>query len=231
MTADVDAPVTDAASAESVPPRRASLRTVLIAIIAIAALAIAAAGGFVWGRDSKSTAYVPAVGSVDLGFAQDMTVHHSQAVTMASYARDYTDLPALKLLAYDIEEQQAFQIGQMQGWIDTWAAPTTDGSPMAWMAGHDHLVGGLMPGMATPAEVAKLQTLHGKALDILFLQLMIRHHQGGIPMAQYAVANAKLAYVRDLAQAIVNAQSSEIISMEQMLRQLGGAPLPAPPTH
>jgi uncharacterized protein (DUF305 family) len=228
MTADVDATVTDAAEAESPSPSGSALRTTLLAIIAVAALVVAVAGGFLWGRDSKSTAYVPSVGSVDVGFAQDMIVHHSQAVTMASYARDYTDNADLKLLAYDIEDQQTFQIGQMQGWLQNWGVPAVDSSPMSWMAGHGHLDNGLMPGMATPPEVAKLQTLHGKALDVYFLQLMIRHHQGGIPMAQYAAANAKVPYVRDLAQAVVNAQSSEIISMEQMLRQLGGTPLPAP---
>ena len=87
-----------------------------------------------------------------------------------------------------------------------------------------------MPGMATPAEINQLESLHGTALDIDFLQLMIRHHQGGMPMAQYAAEHAE-AYVRDLAQAMVKAQSSEIIPMEQLLRQLGGIPLPARPEH
>ena len=87
---------------------------------------------------------------------------------------------------------------------------------------------GLMPGMATPAQMAKLQTLHGKAMDILFLQLMIHHHQGGVAMAQYAAQHAQEAYVRNLAGHMVAAQSTEIIEMEQMLRQLGGTPLPPP---
>ncbi len=68
---------------------------------------------------------------------------------------------------------------------------------MSWMNGHEHLAAdGLMPGMATPAQMTKLQTLHGKALDIVFLQLMIRHHQGGVAMAQYAAAHATQPYVR-----------------------------------
>jgi uncharacterized protein (DUF305 family) len=167
--------------------------------------------------------------SVDVGFARDMSVHHGQAVTMASYERDNTSDPAMKVLAYDIEGQQTFQIGEMQGWLDTWGYPLLNPSPMAWMAGHGHLQSdGLMPGMASPAEINKLETLHGKALDVDFLQLMIRHHQGGIPMAQYAALHGQSSYVRQLAQAMVNAQSSEIISMEQALRSLGGSPLPAP---
>ncbi len=50
-----------------------------------------------------------------------MSTHHGQAVTMASYERDNTSDPALKVLAYDIEGQQSFQIGEMQGWLDTGA--------------------------------------------------------------------------------------------------------------
>ncbi len=73
-------------------------------------------------------------------------------------------------------------------------------------------------------------TLHGKALDVLFLQLMIRHHQGGVAMAQYAEQNASQDYVRTLAGHMLAAQSAEIVQMEQMLRQRGGAPLPAPAT-
>jgi len=57
---------------------------------------------------------------------------------------------------------------------------------------------------------------------------MIRHHQGGVTMAQYGKDHAAESYVRDLANQIVQTQSSEIIAMEQLLRQLGGTPLPAP---
>lgn len=148
---------------------------------------------------------------------------------MASYTRDNTDDSAVRVLAYDIESTQTFQIGEMQGWLDVWGLSRQSTTPMAWMAGHAHLQSdGLMPGMATPAQMTTLQTLHGKALDILFLQLMIHHHQGGVTMAQYAQQHAGEQYVRDLAQSMINAQSSEIVQMEQMLRSLGGTPLPAP---
>ena len=159
-----------------------------------------------------------------------MSTHHAQAVTMAGYERDNTTDVALQNLATDIETEQQFQIGEMAGWLDTWGLPAVSSRPqMAWMAGHAHLTSdGLMPGMATPAEMTQLQTLDGKALDVFFLQLMIRHHQGGLPMAQYGADHASSPYVRRLAQSIVTAQSGEIVSMEQLLRQLGGSPLPAP---
>jgi uncharacterized protein (DUF305 family) len=215
------------AADERVPPRR--LTVTLIAITAIAALVVAVAVGHLWGASGRSSSSVPSTSSVDAGFARDMSTHHQQAITMAGYARDNTDDSAIKVLAFDIETSQLFQVGEMQGWLDTWGLTRDNPNAMAWMAGHAHLQSdGLMPGMATPAQMAELQRSHGKALDILFLQLMIHHHQGGVTMAQYAQQHATVGFVRDLAQSMVNAQSGEIVQMEQLLRALGSAPLPPP---
>ena len=204
------------------------LRVALSVVIVLALLVVAAAGGwFLHGADSHSTV---SDSSVDAGFARDMSTHHQQAIVMAGYTRDHTANPAIKLLATDIETGQQFQLGQMQGWLDAWGLDRESShAPMSWMAGHDHLESdGLMPGMATPAQMTKLETLSGTELDVFFLQLMIHHHQGGLPMEQYAASHASKQYVRQLASSMQSAQSGEIISMEQLLRQLGASPLPAP---
>jgi uncharacterized protein (DUF305 family) len=161
-----------------------------------------------------------------------MSTHHTQAVTMANYERDHTTSKSLRLLAYDIETSQQFQIGQMQGWLDVWGLSRTSTQPqMKWMAGHEHLTSdGLMPGMATPARMDKLLSSRGTALDILFLQLMIHHHQGGVVMANYGAQHATQDEVRTLAESIATAQTNEIVQMEALLRQLGGTPLPPPST-
>lgn len=212
------------------PGRR--LRVVLVCILAIAALVAAGTTGWLVGSSSGGPATV-AVSSVDAGFARDMSTHHTQAIEMANYARDYTTDPSIKILARDIETQQYFQVGEMQGWLDTWGLSRTSNQPvMGWMGDHGAVsADGLMPGMATEAELSKLETLTGKALDVYFLQLMLRHHQGGLPMAQYAAAHATTDYVRLLASKMASAQSLEIVQMEQMLRERGASPLPAPPAH
>jgi uncharacterized protein (DUF305 family) len=206
------------------PAASSSLRNGLIVVIAVALLVLAGAAGWLIRGGGSST---PGADSVDAGFARDMATHHLQAVTMAGYERDNTTNPGLKVLATDIETGQNFQIGQMQGWLDAWGLSRNSTSEMSWM-GHPLGPDTLMPGMATPAQMDRLEKLHGKALDVFFLQLMIRHHQGGLPMAQYAVAHATEPYVRDLAQSMINSQTAEIIEMERLLRQLGGSPLPAP---
>jgi len=222
-----DLDVVEVEPAVAAPDR---LRWVLGAIMLVALLVLAGtAGWLVRGAGGPSA---PTAGSVDAGFAQDMTTHHVQAVTMAGYERDNTTNSGLKVLAYDIETSQQFQVGQMSGWLDAWGLSRNDPHPMAWMGSGHHMAAmtenSLMPGMATPAEMDRLESLHGTALDVLFLQLMIRHHQGGLPMARYAAEHAAKPYVRQLAAAVISGQTSEIVEMERLLRQLGGTPLPAP---
>jgi uncharacterized protein (DUF305 family) len=95
-------------------------------------------------------------------------------------------------------------------------------------AGHDMEMGALMPGMATEGELANLRSLSGPAFDVEFLRLMIRHHQGGKEMAQYAADHAGEAAVRDLARSILQSQTAETTLMAGMLAERGGTPLPAP---
>ena len=52
-----------------------------------------------------------------------------------------------------------------------------------------------MPGMATEEELAGLRSLSGTAFDVEFLRLMIRHHQGGREMAEYAAKHAAVPAV------------------------------------
>jgi uncharacterized protein (DUF305 family) len=214
----------------SAPPVQSrALRLVLLSIIAIAVLVMAGTAGFVLRGSGGTTPPPPPTNSVDAGFARDMSTHHTQAVTMAGYERDNTTNPSMKLLAFDIETEQEFQVGQMQGWLDSWGLSRNAPTEMAWMGGHTALpANALMPGMATPAQMTLLEKSHGKALDILFLQLMIHHHQGGLEMAQYAEQHAVEPYVAQLATDMYAQQSGELITMEQALRKLGGQALPAP---
>jgi uncharacterized protein (DUF305 family) len=212
------------------------LRTVLLAVIAVGLVllggGLAVALGI--GRTSVDT---PTADSVDAGFSRDMARHHLQGVEMANLAPERSQDDDVRRLAFDISSTQTNQAGRMQGWLTLWGLSLSGGRPMAWMgdAAHGHDMAGmemsssgLMPGMATENELAKLRELSGKAFDVEFLRLMIRHHQGGKDMAQYAAEHADVAAVRDLARSIVQSQTAETTLMAQMLTDRGGTPLPAP---
>jgi uncharacterized protein (DUF305 family) len=200
-------------------------RWLLVVLGVVCAVALLGAGAALAVLTGVGADRPPAVDSVDAGFARDMATHHDQAVQMAQVVRDNSTDPAVRLLAFDIETGQLAQIGQMRGWLDAWGQTgQADVQQMAWM---DHAIpeGQLMPGMATTAELAKLRGLRGKAMDVYFLQLMIRHHKGGLEMAQYGADHAAKPYVRTMASAIVTAQQNEVVTMEQMLRERGAQPL------
>ena len=200
------------------------LRNTLIALISAAALVLAVSGGFLWGHSQHSGG----PNAVDIGFARDMSTHHDQAVRMAYYAFEDTTDAGVKAIANDVYYTQLSQLGTMQGWLQQWGVSAVSTSPMAWM-GHEHIAeNGLMPGMATAPQLSALKVARGKKLDILFLQLMVRHHQGALEMAQYATDNAATGYVRQLAGKMYVNQADEIVQMEGLLRQLGGTPLTPP---
>ena len=208
-------------------PARSPLRVVLLAVIAVGLLLIGGASAVALGIGRPDT---PTADSVDAGFSRDMSVHHLQGVEMANLALTRATDPQVQSLAFDISATQTNQVGRMQGWLSLWRVPLSGGEPMAWMgeAGHQHSANGLMPGMATEQELTELQSLSGTAFDVRFLQLMIRHHQGGRAMADYAATHAQLAPVRSLARSIRDTQTAETTTMSAMLTALGGTPLPPP---
>jgi len=222
------------------PPDLGGRRALVLGVATVVVLIVGAAIGMLITRAVVHEQGPPSADSVDVGFAQDMRVHHLQAVTMSGIARDRTTDPEVHTLAFDIESTQLAQSGEMTGWLTAWTQPELpppDRVAMSWMtgsSGHSHgtitTPGGVtrMPGMASPEELSRLKSVTGKELDILFLQLVLRHHQGAVPMAQYANLHAGVGYVRDLAQKIVSSQSAEVSLMIKMLADRGASPLPAP---
>jgi uncharacterized protein (DUF305 family) len=209
------------------------VRPFVAVAVAVVLLLVGASAGMLLRMPSGT----PEPGAVDIGFSQDMTVHHLQAVSMAAWERDHTTDPVLLQLATDLERTQNNQVGQMQGWLALWDAPALPlGGHMAWMdegAMHAHgapdVEGGgvaTMPGMASQEELARLRASSGTALDVLFLQLMLRHHQGGVEMLAYGAEHAAVPQVRNLAAQMLGAQSSEVDYLTQLLVERGGTPLP-----
>ncbi|MFC4585016.1 DUF305 domain-containing protein [Sphaerisporangium corydalis] len=205
-------------------------RLVLVALISCVVTAVAML--LILGRSAP-----PGDASAEAGFARDMAVHHAQAVEMGFAVRDgSTDAP-IRALAYDIITTQTAQRGVFMGWLQQWGLDQSGTRPaMAWMAGHGGEHGGTpaavgvpgtMPGMATKEELARLKAAKGKDSEILFLQLMIRHHEGGVQMAQGLLKLSNRDEVRRMAQSIVDTQNSEIGYMTDLLKQRGAQPYPS----
>ncbi|MFC4946278.1 DUF305 domain-containing protein [Pseudonocardia sp. GCM10023141] len=210
--------------------------------VAVALLAIGLVAGATLFPDSRHDLAPMAVAAphrVDIGFSQDMIVHHQQAVDMSRMVRGRVS-PPIAAIADAVATNQLREIGQMQGWLALWNAPQlTSGEPMAWMAAGDPAMhhrrdagpgsgDARMPGMASVAELQQLGVLSGTALDACYLQLMIRHHRGGIEIAAAAVKSAETVQVRSFADNVVIDQQRESDSMTALLTGMGKQPLPFP---
>jgi uncharacterized protein (DUF305 family) len=80
--------------------------------------------------------------------------------------------------------------------------------------------------MAADEELAALRAATGPQMDVLFLQLMLRHHQGGAGMLEYAADRAAVPQVRNLAAQMLRSQTTESDYLRQLLTERGGQPLP-----
>jgi uncharacterized protein (DUF305 family) len=137
----------------------------------------------------------------DINFAEMMIPHHEQAIEMSEIAFKNTMNSEVLQLAQEIKEAQAPEIDLMKSW---------SGVKVSTHAGH------MMDGMLSEDELDALRGATGAEFDRLFLQGMIKHHQGAIEMAM-DVKNSNSMVVAELSAAIITQQEIEITRMEELL--------------
>jgi uncharacterized protein (DUF305 family) len=220
---------------DDAPVARTTTRRLVVAVAVVALLAVAFAVGRFTAFGATAAPVTPSSTSADAGFARDMQVHHTQAVQMAMEIYRKTSDDELRTLSYDIATTQSGQRGEMFGWLVQWGVPQASSQPlMQWMASsgaHSHGDTSALSqdallsqmGMATDAELDQLRDLDGQPADCLFLDLMIRHHQGAIPMAEAVIELGSDPRVKEVAQAIITGQSAEIDAMRDIQTRLSCA--------
>ena len=189
-------------------------RPVNILIVLVAAALIAGMIGWLVADSGNDVAS----SEVDVGFLQDMRIHHEQAIETSFRYLDRPDTdPRLRTVAKSIIFDQGIEIGVMLQLLAGMGAPTVsaDGTAMAWM-GHA-VEPSAMPGMATAEQLDELAAATGAEADELFVELMTAHHQGGIDMATDAAARAENDDVRRFASSWAQNQQSEIVELEGLL--------------
>lgn len=157
----------------------------------------------------------PAHTAADVRFMQRMIGHHAQALEMAALVDDRSTNVDLNLLADRIEVSQQDEIGQMQRWLK-------DRGQRVPQAHEAHEAG--MPGMLTAEEWVRLTAARGVEFDRLFLDFMIRHHEGALTMVRelYAGGGGLEPAADRFAREVDADQSIEISRMRQMLAALSG---------
>jgi uncharacterized protein (DUF305 family) len=151
--------------------------------------------------------------AADVRFLHGMIAHHAQALAMAEMAPSRAAGDAVKLLAERIDVSQRDEIAAMRRWLAARGEPAED--PHAAHGAHAG-----MPGMLTPEQLAELAAARGAAFDRLFLQLMIRHHEGAIVMVKSLFGNQGAAQdgeIFALASDVDADQRAEIARMRALL--------------
>ena len=147
---------------------------------------------------------------VDVTFAQDMVPHHRQALEMVAIAKDKQGLdPDVADLVAQIEDAQGPEVARMTGWLQGWGEKVPS-------EGSDHMA---MQGMLSGDELDQLRDTDGPAFQRLWLQSMVQHHQGAIPMAQREIAGGRSTAAIALAREIVRTQRAEIDQMTALVGQ------------
>lgn len=147
---------------------------------------------------------------IDTGFAADMIDHHAQAVQMSLLVIDRATTPEVRTHAIEIATSQRREEGRLIQFLADRGIDQTDPTRtvMAWMQQpmpHDQ-----MPGLATAAEMVELTNAEGADIDRIFVRLMIRHHEGGVHMAEFAAKWAETQDLRELAGRMVVEQQQEL---------------------
>lgn len=159
--------------------------------------------------------------AADIGFYRDMMTHHEQAISMSFDILEVGETGSIKQEAVDIILSQrgeyVFMDRQLLDWDEQAVDP--DGNAMAWMG--MKMKAESMPGLATPKELKHLRSLKGKAADIYFLRLMVRHHMSGAAMAREAAKRAKEWQVIGMATRMDYDQRTEVSEMVAAGRRLG----------
>lgn len=188
-------------------------------VAAIAVLLLVAAGGW-YARLVVEQRDTPVEGSPEVGFARDMSEHHQQAVYLAMLAVEYGSTSDVRQFGSDVVLVQQAEIGTMLAWLADWRVPATSTTPsMAWMAHASTSTTGeaRMPGMASDEELRALLALRGRAFDVLFYQLMLRHHLGGSHMVDAILARTGRAEVARLARTMSRTQGLEVAELTRYL--------------
>ena len=151
----------------------------------------------------------------DVRFMQGMIGHHAQALEMTALLRTRTASDQMKLLAQRIDVSQTDEIRMMERWLEDRGLEVPDA--------HAHHAPGAtrMPGMLTADDMQRLAAASGVDFDRLFLELMIRHHEGALVMVQQLLASPGAGQDADIfafASDVEADQQMEINRMRAMLR-------------
>ncbi|WP_164863540.1 DUF305 domain-containing protein [Agromyces sp. LHK192] len=149
----------------------------------------------------------------DVAWVAEMAAHHDQAVALAALADERAQDPEVIAGAATIAVAQAAEAGAMRAWLERRGV---DGAHDAVPGGH-----GTMPGEISASAMDRVRALDGDAFDRLYLDLMIRHHEGAVEMSEQRLEASGDPAVARWARTIASSQAVEIDRLRSIAQRLG----------
>jgi uncharacterized protein (DUF305 family) len=141
-------------------------------------------------------------GLSERAFLEHMIPHHQEAVDTAKQVVARGENAEVKGLAESIIVAQEKEIADMKSWYKNWY-----GTEFKDDATYEPMM-------------RDLSKLTGSSLDRAFMEDMIEHHKAALTTNQQVVPNIEHNEIKTLATAIAETQSTEIITMRMLLKQL-----------
>lgn len=156
--------------------------------------------------------------TIDAHFIEQMIPHHEDAITMAKLAQTRAKTPEVKQLAENIIESQGKEIDQMKVWYKEWYGKEVPSGNQV-MGQHGMMGSGSrsmhMGMMGNETDISRLE--NADDFDREFVEQMIPHHQMAVMMAQMLKNGTDRPEMKQLADDIIAAQTSEINQMRSWL--------------
>ena len=157
----------------------------------------------------------------DIEFMAGMIPHHAQAVLIAGWAGSHGARPDVRVLCERIVVGQRDEIETMRTWLRDRGQVVPEANATHHrmkMNGVEHNM--LMPGMLTPEELARLDTARGPEWDRLFLEAMIRHHQGALKMVDDLYGAHGALQDEDVFKFVSDLYADQTTEIERMQKML-----------
>lgn len=166
----------------------------------------------------------PRHSEADVRFVTGMIGHHAQALEMTAVVRERATRDDIKLMAERIEVSQRDEIAMMERWLRARGHPVPSAD-----SGHAHHGAGhaQMPGMLTAEEMQRLRAATGAEFDRLFLELMIRHHEGALAMVAELFGTPGGGQESEVFHIASEVDADQRMEIDRMRTMLGG-PLDGP---
>ncbi len=194
--------------------------------LGLALTVTAAACGSDNNSDASSQVSTTGHNDADVAFATDMIQHHAQALSMVDLTVGRPLDPEVTKLAEAIREAQAPEIETMVDWLTEWDEKIPATMRDHTNAGHDmndmdmgDSMGGTddgMPGMMSADDMTALQDAPDAAFQNMWLEMMVKHHEGAVEMAKAEQTDGQYKPAVDLAEGIISSQTEEIDTMSAL---------------